>query len=231
MALFTPSPQGPPRGGEPYPTPTSIYTPQRIRGYRAIESPAHAAYIPRTRRRIGRALILPSLLVVALVGGVIFAGSAGALSGLGLLIAPDNHPQPSAPMPAVAATATSVPAACLNTTPVQAAALALNHAQLTSGLRNPAKKDYRPTDRLTEAHAGQQVYLTFHIATAAQDDVEVLVCWQQGQTMSEISFAARSNGRYGQVPLQVPSGANGQATAIITWNGQTAAVVYFLVEP
>jgi hypothetical protein len=230
VSLYAPSPQGPPRSREPYATPSHIYTPQRIRGYRAIEAPAHAAVAPRPRRRLRRALILPTLLVVALVG-VIVAGSAGALSGLGLLTTPGNHPQPSATMAPVAATPTSVPVACLNTTPVQAATRALNQAQLTSGLRNPAKKDYRPIDRLTEAHTSQQVYLTFRIATAAQSDVEVLVCWQQGQTVSDISFAAHSKGRYGQVPLQIPSGANGQATAIISWNGQTAAVVYFLVEP
>ncbi len=230
VALFTPSTQGPPRSPEPYPTATLTYAPQKIRGYRAIEAPAHASYSQRPRRRMGRVLLLPTLLVVVLVGGVIFASSAGALSGLGLLMAPNPQPVAHVPIPTTTATTAPVPSACQNAVPDPAAAHALSQVQLTSTLRNAAKKDYRPTDKLSEVHAGQQVYLTFRVAAPSRGDVGMLVCWQQGQAMSEITFAAHSNGRYGQIPLQIPFNTNGQAIAILTWNGQNAAVVYFLVE-
>jgi hypothetical protein len=178
-----------------------------------------------------RVLLAPVALLVALLGGVAVASSIGTLSTFGLLATSNGqvgaHPQ----VPPRTTTTANTTSPCQNVIPERTAANALNQAQLTSKLRNAAKKDYRPTDTLTAAHAGRQIYLTFRIATPLKGSAGVLVCWPRGQDLSTVAIAARSIGRYAQVPLQIPSGTTGQATAILMWNDQTAAVVRFTVEP
>jgi hypothetical protein len=231
LAQFTPSTQGPPKSRDPYATATITYAPRKIGGYRAVEQPAHVVYKQRRRRGFPRALLAPVALLAALLGGLAFAGSIGSLSTFGLLATSSGQvgTQAQVPLPTTTTAITASP--CQNAVPERAAAHALNQAQLTSRLRNAAKKDYRPTDTLTTAHPGQQVYLTFRIATPLKSSAAVLVCWQQSQDLSTVAIAARSNGHYAQIPLQIPAGTTGQATAVLTWNDQTAAVVRFTIEP
>lgn len=231
LAQFTPSTQGPPKSRDPYATAAVTYTPRKVGGYRAVERPAHVVYKQRRRRGFPRALLAPVALLVALIGGVAFAGSIGSLPTFGLLATSSGQvgTQAQVPLPTMTTATTASP--CQNAVPERTAAHALNQAQLTSRLRNAAKKDYRPTDILTTAHAGQRVYLTFRIGTPLNSSAGVLVCWPQGQDLSAIAIAAHSNGRYAQVPLQIPAGTTGQATAVLTWNDQTAAVVRFTIEP
>jgi hypothetical protein len=228
VAQFAPSTHGPPSSREPYSSATITYAPPRRGGYRPIDAPPIPA---RKKRPSGAArliLVVLALLTLALVGGLALARQMPAFGPLSPH-SPQAGTGPQAPVTA-APTATPPPT-CPNATPDAAAARALTRAQLTSKLRDAAKKDYRPTDSVTTAHAGQPVYLTFRIATAARGTATVLFCLPQGQVPGIVAIPARSSGRYGQFTLQLPPGTSGEGTAILAWNGQTAAIVRFSVVP
>lgn len=190
---------------------------RQILGYRPFVPPQP----PSQRRRSGClriAAIAAVVLVLALLATDIVAHGNLQFFGLGA------HPSATAisTRPAVNCTAQA-------TKPT--ASQALVHAQLTSGLRNVATKDYRPVDSVTTIRAGQRIYLTFQIATNKAGTVGAEFCTKSEKLPGTLAVPARSSGRYAEFEAVFTSEDVGTSVATLTWNGAVAATKTFTIKP
>lgn len=219
VAPQAPSVYGPPIGQETRMGVTEIMEVEppekRILGYRPFVPPPP----PPPRRRGGclRVVVIAAvLLILALVATDLVAHGNVHFLGFGA-------------RPSVTATATR-PAVTCAVQPVKAAASqALAQAQLTSGLRDAAKKDYRPVDTITTARVGQRVYLTFQITTNKAGTVGVEFCTKGEKLDGTLSVPAKSNGRYAEFSALFTRTDVGASVATLTWDGAVAATKTFTI--
>jgi hypothetical protein len=188
---------------------------KRILGYRPFVPPPP----PPIRRRGGClriVVIVAALVILALVATDLVAHGNVHFLGIG------THPiATSTPSPAVSCTAKPVTAA---------ASQALAHTQLTSGLRDAAKKDYRPVDNVTTVHVGQRVYLTFQITTNKAGTVGLEFCTRGEKIEGTLAVPAQSNGRYAEFSARFTAADAGVSVATLTWDGAVAATKAFTIK-
>jgi hypothetical protein len=188
---------------------------KHILGYRPFVPPP-----PPPRSRVGclRGVVIAAVvLLVALVATDFVAHSNVHFLGLGA-------------RPTVTATATRPAVACAVQPTKAAAAQALVQAQLTSGLRDEAKKDYRPVDNISAVRVGQKVYLTFQIATNKAGTVGVEFCTKNEKLTGTLAVPAKSNGRYAEFSAVFTSADVGASVATLTWDGAVAASKPFTIK-
>ncbi|HEX8037021.1 MAG TPA: zinc ribbon domain-containing protein [Ktedonobacterales bacterium] len=187
---------------------------KRILGYRPFVPP------PPPRRRAGclRVVVIAAVvLLVALVATDVVTHGNVHFLGFGA-------------RPTMTATATRTAGACAVQPAKAAAAQALVRAQLTSGLRDEAKKDYRPVDNISAVRVGQKVYLTFQIATNKAGTVGVEFCTKSGKVEGTLAVPAKSNGRYAEFSAVFTSADVGASVATLTWDGAVAASKAFTIK-
>ncbi|MGZ3599772.1 MAG: hypothetical protein ACXWQ5_08645 [Ktedonobacterales bacterium] len=215
-----PSVYGPPIGQETRMGVTEIMEVEgpekRILGYRPFVPPP-----PPPRRRAGclRGVVIAALvLLVALVAtDVVAHGNVVHFLGFGA-------------RPTMTATATRTAVTCAVQPAKAAASQALVQAQLTSGLRDEAKKDYRPVDNVTTVRVGQRVYLTFQIATNKAGTVGLEFCTKAGKVEGTLAVPAKSNGRYAEFSAVFTGADVGASAATLTWDGAVAASKAFTIK-
>lgn len=193
---------------------------RRAIGYRPVELPPPLPHGRGGRKRL--ALVCGIVLLAVLAATV-----ALAHGGIGFGPSPIGHRGGSSSTPLLAS-ATAIPACPVRSVNPSAAKL-LAHSQLTTGVRNAAKKDYRPVDDVTTFTTHQTVYLTFVVATSQAGTVNAIFCAPGMQAQGRLTIPAHSAGRYAEFAM-VPGDANvGQATATILWNGAVAASLPFTI--
>lgn len=222
VTRYDPSPYGPPVEADRQITPVTLLEAdaetRRAIGYRPVELPPP----PPRRRRGGRRLALLALTVLVALVLVAVALAHGAESlGQGTIRA--------GRAPVGVTQATTAPACSVNSV-TPAAAKLVAHPQLTTGVRDAAKKDYRPIDNVTTFSSHQMIYLTFQVATTQAGSVSVAFCAPGLQASGQLAIPANSTGRYAEFSM-MPTAANaGLATATILWNGKVAASLPFTIK-
>jgi hypothetical protein len=229
---YAPTIYGPPVGPERYasaiaPLPAAPVQ-RRVGGYRPIAplrpaAPRRTGWLPVIAAATG--LVLTAVLVI---GALVASGQRIGGVDFGAL-----RPQTSAP---VAARPTQPPApACPAPTVDPAAAQTLTDVQLTTGVSNWDDKQLDPVDDVTTFIVGQQVYVTFKLATNEPGTVVGSFCGvgmsgSQAPTDTQVVPANYRDGR-GAFRLQDPlTTANvGPGVVVLTWNGAAAAVLYYTV--
>ena len=224
VARYDPSPYGPPVEADRQMTPVTLMEAdsetRRAIGYRPVELPPPP---PRQRRGRRRFALLALMVPVALVLAAVALAHGAENLGQGTLPA-GMKTAPAGATPAPAASACSVRA--IN----PAAARLVSHAQLATGVRDAAKKDYRPIDNVTTFSTHQMIYLTFEIATSQAGSVSVVFCAPGLQASGQLAIPANSTSRYAEFAM-MPGEANaGPATATILWNGEVAASLPFTIK-
>jgi hypothetical protein len=112
------------------------------------------------------------------------------------------------------------------------AAAALTNAQLTTGVRDAGKQDYRPIDSVNHFTVGQTAYLTFKIATAQAGAAGVSFCAPSGVVPGSLDIPAGSSERYAQFSTRfTPQDVSSAAVVTLTWNSAVAASLEFTVGP
>jgi hypothetical protein len=111
------------------------------------------------------------------------------------------------------------------------AATYLTHAQLTTGLVDMAKKDFRPIDVASVFRVGQTVYFTF---TVANNDAATLTanwCWGAAGNTSMFPLpVSHSLGKEGYFDLRnLDQAAIGNGVLVVRWNDAIAYVGQFVV--
>jgi hypothetical protein len=173
-------------------------------------------------------LLALTLLVVAGLAVGLWAQRAGGRVRDAL---PFLFPPATATFTQEIPTATS-PVACTIAIVDPAAAAALANAQLTTGVRDAAKQDYRPIDSVTRFTAGQPAYLTFKIITAQAGTAGVSFCTPSGSLPGSLDVPAGSAKRYAQFSTRfLPQDAGSAGVVTLTWNGAIAASLSFTVDP
>jgi hypothetical protein len=125
----------------------------------------------------------------------------------------------------------TTPLACERSPVDSTAAAALANAQLTTGVRDAAKQDYRPIDAVTRFTTGQQAYLTFKIVTTQGGTAGVSFCTPSGRTPGMLEIPAGSQERYAQFSTRFAPQNAGGGVVTLTWNGAVAASLPFTVDP
>lgn len=215
----SPSVYGPPIGQETRMGVTElmeIEPPEKhILGYRPFVPPPPPP--PRRAGCLRVVAIAAVVLLLALVATDIVAHGNVLFAGFGA-------------RPAASATATQPANTCVAQPAKAAASQALTHAQLTSGLRDVAKKDYRPVDNISTTRVGQAVYLTFQIATSKAGTVGVEFCTKGRKLEGTLAVPAKSNGRYAEFSAVFTNADVGASVATLTWDGAVAASKAFTVK-
>lgn len=190
---------------------------KHILGYRPFVPPPP----PPTRHRGGclRVVAIAAVvLILALLTTDIVAHGNFHFLGLGA-------------RPSVAATATRPAVTCGVQPTKPAATQAVVHVQLTSGLRDAAQKDYRPVNTVTAVRVGQNIYLTFQIATTRAGAVGAEFCTKSEKLQGTLAVPAKSSGRYAEFQASFTSADVGTSVATLTWDGAVAATRTFTVKP
>jgi hypothetical protein len=182
----------------------------------------------RRKRRAGLFSLL--VLVILVIAGLAIGVGAQRAGGLARDALPFLFPAATATFTQEIPTATS-PVVCTGAAVDPIAAGALTNAQLTTGVRDASKQDYRPIDSVTQFTAGQQAYLTFRIATAQAGTVNVSFCTRSGVVPGTLEIPAGSQERYAQFSTQFLTQDAGAAVVTLTWNGAVAASLPFTVYP
>jgi len=215
---------GPPVAPEPFAHPDRL-------DLRPRERPRILSYgVVRPLARRKRAGLVSILALVGLVisglGIGVWAQATGAHAFFTL---PFFAAATQIPPPATA-TAT-VPIACPLATVDLRAARALTNAQLTTGVRDAARQDFRPIDATTRFVVGQQAYVTFKIATAQPGVAGVSFCAPSGSVPGTLEIPAGSQERYAQFSTRFALQDAGSGVVTLTWNGAVAASLPFTVDP
>jgi len=171
--------------------------------------------VPRfTRAR--QILTVALVLAVALVGLGVFAYARGHATGR-----PTSGPG--------GALANGVVCAIPSIDPT--AARDLTRAQLTTGLVNIAKKDFRPIDVANTFHVGQTVYFAFTVASNDSAMLTANWCWgAAGNTSMFPLSVSHSLGKEGYFDLRnLDQAAIGNGVLVVRWNDAVAYVGPFIV--
>jgi hypothetical protein len=223
---FVSSVAGPPVAPEPFAQPDRLNiaaSPRpRILSYGVVR--------PLTRRKSRAGLFSLLALVILVIAGLAIGVGAQHASGLARGALPFLFPAATATFTLEIPTATS-PVACTSETVDPIAAAALTNAQLTTGVRDASKQDYRPIDSVTRFTADQQAYLTFKITTAQAGTASVSFCTPSGVVPGTLDIPAGSQERYAQFSTRFVSQDAGGAVVTLTWNGAVAASLPFTVDP
>ncbi len=110
-----------------------------------------------------------------------------------------------------------------------AAAQALSHAQLTTGVRDEQTQDFRPIDDVSSFHASARAFITFAVGTLDGGMAGVTFCTPVGTFPGTLTIPPDSRGRYAQFSLILPKGALGAGVVTLTWNGAVAASLPFTI--
>lgn len=224
---FTNSVAGPPVALEPFAQPERLnISPNarpRILSYGVVR--------PLKHRRKSRAGLFSLLALLTLViAGLAIGMGAQRMGGLARDALPFLFPPATATITQEIPIATA-PVACAVATVDPGAASALSSAQLTTGVHDASKQDYRPIDSVTRFTVGQQAYLTFKIATAAAGTASVSFCASSGVVPGLLDIPAGSQERYAQFSTRFAPQDAGAAVVTLTWNGAVAASLPFTVAP
>jgi hypothetical protein len=224
---FATSVAGPPIPPEPFAQPDRLHilpsARPRILSYGVVR--------PLKYRRRSRAGLFSLLALITLViAGLAIGVGAQRLGGLARDNLPFLFPAATATFTQEIPTAT-VPVACAVVTVDPTAAAALTSAQLTTGVRDASKQDYRPIDSVRRFTTGQQAYLTFKIATAQAGKAGVSFCAPSGVVPGLLDIPAGSQERFAQFSTRFAPQDAGVAVVTLTWNGAVAASLPFTVDP
>lgn len=198
---------------------------RRAFGYRPVVLPPS----PSSRgRSLRRALVRVFLLV--LVAGIVVTAVTFARGALPLHNPFGHWVNGGAPMAGVKPTATvAARQACPPSSVDAAAAQALTHVQLTTGLRDVNVRDYRPVNAVSVFSADQTGYVTFQVVTGRAGTVGVVFCMPGERISGSLSVLAGSAGRYGEFSTRLSASDVGQGRATLTWNGAVVADLPFMV--
>ena len=233
VGRYVPSTYGPPVRPDVVPHSSEMETEaptRRVFGYRPVELPPP----PPSRGSLARRLL--RLCILVLVCGVIATAVAYARGAQPLHTLFDRalfHHATSHSVPAAGTLATPAPAAQLACPAVPldvAAAHALTHVQLTTGLRDAGAHDYRPVNSVDTFRGDQTGYVTFQVATTQAGTVGVVFCTPAERIAGSISVLAGSSGRYGEFATRFAAADAGQGNVLLTWNGIAAAQLPFTVS-
>jgi hypothetical protein len=224
---FTASTAGPPIAPEPFAQPERLdispYARPRILSYSVVR--------PLQYRRKNRAGLISLLALLALVlAGLAIGLGAQRMGDLARDALPFLFPSATASPFTHETLIPTAPVACTVATVDPLAASALSGAQLTTGVRDASKQDYRPIDSVTRFTAGQQAYLTFKIATATAGTASVSFCTPSGVVPGLLDIPAGSMERYAQFSTRFAPQDAGPAVVTLTWNGAVAASLPFMVD-
>jgi hypothetical protein len=223
---FASSLAGPPTAPEPF------VHPDRLPLFTGAGLPIEAseATHPIARRK-NRAGLLSLLALIALVGAGLAVGVvAQRAGGLTRGALPFLLPPATATFTEAVPTPTS-PVICAIASADAAAARALTNAQLTTGVRDAAKQDYRPIDATSRFTVGQLAYLTFKIATPQAGTAGVSYCAPSGRVPGTLAVPAGSQQRYAQFSTRFAPQDVGGGVVTLTWNDAVAASLAFTVVP
>jgi hypothetical protein len=225
---FTSSVAGPPIAPEPFAQPERLnFSPSarpRILTYGVVR--------PLKYRRKNRAGLISLLALLALVlAGLAIGVGAQRMGGLARDALPFLFPPATATPFTQETPRPTAPVACTVAMVDPLAASALSSAQLTTGVRDASKQDYRPIDSVTRFTAGQQAYITFKIATAEAGTASVSFCTPSGVVPGLLDIPAGSTERYAQFSTRFAPQDAGAAVVTLTWNGAVAASLPFRVDP
>lgn len=224
ITRYTPSPYGPPVGTDHQMTPVTLVEAdaetRRAVGYRPVELPP-----PWPQRRSGRRWLALACVVIllALLASTVALAHGGAHLNLG------PFHLGSAPVAPASATRTANTSPCPLRAVDAAAARLIAYPQLATGVRNAAKKDYRPLDNVTAFSSAQTIYLTLEIATSQPGTVEAAFCAPGMQAMGRLAIPAKSAGRYAEFAILPENVSAGRASVTILWNGAVAASLPFTI--
>jgi hypothetical protein len=223
---FVASLAGPPVAPEPFAHPdrlsVSTNARPRILSYGVVR--------PLARRRKGRAGLVSLLALVALVvAGLAVGLGTQRIGGFARGALPFLFSPATATFTAVPTL--TIPVACALATVDPTTAAALSSPQLTTGVRDAAKQDYRPIDSVTRFTSGQQAYLTFKIATQQAGAAGVSFCTPSGVVPGALDIPAGSAQRYAQFSIRFAPQDAGSGVVTLTWNGAVAASLMFTVDP
>lgn len=230
VAAYTPSRHGPPvaRDGDVPPSAgrtrsAEANAPGIIRrfGYHPVILPPPPSSHDRASRRwrLSRsALALLALFaVLGLAAGVVARGGNVPIPGLAAV---QQRP-----------TATATPTPICKPAPVaQNTVPALGSLQLTTGLKNLAKQDYRPVDNVTRFTLGQTGYVTFRVLSSRAGTAGMEICTPGHRfTGHPVQVPKGSAGLYVEYPLSFSGADAGQGMVTISWDGSVAANQEFTV--
>jgi hypothetical protein len=225
---FASSVAGPPIAPEPFAQPErlSILPSARPRIL------SYGVARPLKQRGKSRAGLFSLLALIALViAGLAIGVGAQRMGGLARDSLPFLFPPATAtPLTQEVPTPTA-PVTCAVATVDPTAAAALTSAQLTTGVRDADKRDYRPVDSVARFMVGQQAYLTFKITTTKAGTAGVTFCAPSGVVPGSLDIAAGSQERYAQFSTRFALEDAGVAVVTLTWNGAVAASLAFTVGP
>ncbi|HLZ22194.1 MAG TPA: hypothetical protein VKQ30_08740 [Ktedonobacterales bacterium] len=225
VSAYAPSAFGPPVSGDRDITVVTLAEEsgetRKVYGYRPVDLPP-----PLPRRGGGRRRIM--VIGAAILAALLIAAAALAHGGVGLSLG--ALPTGSAPAQPAATTYATATLTCAPRAVNPTAAKLLAHTQLTTGVRDAAKKDYRPVNSVTTFATSQTIYLTFEIVTSHAGSVSAAFCAPGLQALGRLAIPANSAGRYAEFSV-APGDANiGKATATVLWNGAVAASLPFTIR-
>lgn len=217
VAAYAPSPHGPPVApdGEPPPSagrtlPADANAPPAMRrlGYHPVILPPPPSGRTSRRWRSSRSMLAVFVVfaVLGLAAGVVARGGNVPIPGLA---ATHEHLTPTA----------TVAAACPATPVAHTTAPALGSLQLTTVLKNLAKKDYRPVNAVTRFTVGTQGYVTFKVLSSRAGTADVLVCTPGRRLTGAVPVPRGAAGQYIEFPLSFGSADMGQGMVTISWDG------------
>ncbi len=181
----------------------------------------HTSPMPRTITHLRRLITIVVVCAVALLSLGVFA-YVHAMGRNGSTTGGDLNNQPGGGS-----------ALCTVPSIDQNAARNLMHPQLTSGLRDPAHKDFAPIDTANTFHVGQTVYFTFTIATNVSATLTAEWCWGQAGNTSDYPLSVSHNlGSQGYFNLRnLDKAAVGTGVLVVRWNDAIAYTSEFFVKP
>jgi hypothetical protein len=230
---FEPSPEGPPRGSEAYPFgwregiyPGALHLEKRVVSYHPVTLPPVRSV--RTGRIGGCIATVLLGLAVVLVAGV----AAALISQYGWLSL-STHARTSPGVGRGLATAAAVAPSCLVSTHTLATPARLDQVEMTTGLRDSSRQDYRPVDDVSSSFAGERGYVTFKIVTSQAGTVSILFCLPSRMIVGTLPVPSNSQGRFGEFEIDFTSEDIGQGEAILYWGTRddwVTAMVRFTVR-
>jgi hypothetical protein len=106
---------------------------------------------------------------------------------------------------------------------------ALAETTLASALRDAAHQDYRPAVPTATFAPGQRAYLTFRIASGSAGHASVYFCAPGTTVHGDLAVPSNAAGRYAQFSAAFSAANTGHGVAILSWDGQVAAVAPFTI--
>jgi hypothetical protein len=151
-------------------------------------------------------------LAVVLVAGVVLA-LVLQYGWLGL----STHSRSSSPGAGrAAATAASQTCPRVNTYTLASPAR-LDQVEMTTGLRDSSRHDYRPVDAVTSFVPGERGYITFKIATNEAGTTSIHFCLPSRVIVGTLPVPSDSQGRFGEFAIDFTSDDVGHGHAILYW--------------